>query len=112
MFRWDATTGVTTAVTEGNARSSYPALSEDGGHVTFTSSATNLGPAHSNGQVAVFTTDLASGVTKRVSNLEGFALEPSISGDGRYIAYHGRPEPPGVSGTSNIFVWDRLHSPR
>lgn len=111
VFWWDATTGVTTAVTEGNDRSSYPALSADGTHVTFTSSATNLSPAGSNGQVQVFTADLASGVTERVTNVEGFAQDPSISGDGRYIAYHGRAEPFGTPGTLNVFVWDRLHYP-
>src|SRR5262245_14604998 len=92
------------SVVEGNAASSAPSISADGSSVTFVSQATNLltptGPSVTAGQVYV--RDLNTGVTSVVSRdstgilVVGDAVSsaPSISGNGRYVAF--------VSTSSNL----------
>jgi Tol biopolymer transport system component len=75
-------------------------LSADGRYVTFVSYATNLVPGDTNGQSDVFVRDRQRGVTERVSvssegqQGNGTSSSPSISGDGRYVAFR--------SGSSNL----------
>jgi len=71
-------------------------MSADGRYVVFQSSATNLvdGISDSNGTSDVFVRDLRAGVTELVSvsaaggaTANGDSFRPSISADGRYVAY-------------------------
>jgi Tol biopolymer transport system component len=77
----------------GNSISYQSTLSADGRFVAFTSAATNLVPGDSNGRIDVFVHDLMSGSTLRASTdyvgrePEGGSFDPSISRDGRYVAF-------------------------
>jgi Tol biopolymer transport system component len=70
-----------------------PSLSADGQYVAFESSSTNLVPGDTNGVADVFVRDLQGGTTVRASvsnaGLEGNSgsYAPSLSGDGRYVAF-------------------------
>jgi hypothetical protein len=101
------------------AWSRRPSISADGRYVAFTSNATNLIPGDNNTWRDVFVRDRVAGTTERIN--EGLASlpdprilaptdSPSISGNGRYVAYYsstGRL----VSGDTNskwdVFVTDR-----
>jgi Tol biopolymer transport system component len=101
---------------QGNDASYYPSISADGRYVAFGSYATNLVSADSNGQPDIFVRDRQSGTTERVSVSSGGAQGngasslPSISADGRYVAFasSARNLVPGDSnGQQDIFVRDR-----
>jgi len=78
---------------EGNDYSYKPSISADGHYIAFTSSANNLVSGDNNYRDDVFVHDQISGITERVSvssTGEEFRVdceEPSISGDGRYVAF-------------------------
>ncbi len=82
--------------TEANDDSNYAAISADGRYVAFLSYATNLVPNDTNGVKDVFVHDLQTGQTSRVSvasdgsqaNFRSGDFEaPSLSADGRFIAF-------------------------
>ena len=79
--------------TPGNGESFLPSLSADGNLVAFKSEASNLVPGDNNLFVDVYVHDCASGETQRVSisatggNPNDNSFGPSISGDGRFIAF-------------------------
>jgi Tol biopolymer transport system component len=85
-----------------NAGSSTPAVSGDGRYVVFASDATNLVSGDTNGVKDVFLTDLASDVTTRVSTKPSGAQGshasscPTISSDGRYVAFIGDSDLVGI----------------
>lgn len=99
---------VSSAGIGGNAASMAPAISQDGQFVAFQSRADNLVPDDTNGLWDIFVHDLLTGETERVSvtsageQWEDSSLEPSISGDGQFVAFESWVE------TSSIFVHDRL----
>ncbi|MEN4017821.1 MAG: hypothetical protein PQ975_07680, partial [Methanobacterium sp.] len=78
---------------QGNSDSSQPSISSDGRYVAFTSYATNLVTGDTNGVSDVFVRDLLLNITERVSvssageQGNGDSSSPSISGDGRYVAF-------------------------
>ena len=80
--------------TQGNSVSFSPSISADGRYVAFSSSATNLDPGGTDGGFQdVLVRDRQTGTTARVNiatdgspGNEG-ALRPSISADGRYVAF-------------------------
>ncbi len=78
---------------EADQMSFLPALSADGLIVAFKSNATNLVPFDLNRVPDVFVHDCATGLTERVSvgdrGQEGndAAIPPTISGDGRFVAF-------------------------
>jgi Tol biopolymer transport system component len=96
-----------------------PELSADGQHVAFTSSATNLVAGDTSDQ-DVFVRDLADSRTELVSvstageQTESSASQPSVSADGRHVAFVGSglatgptPEPPAfLDGV--VYVRDRV----
>jgi Tol biopolymer transport system component len=107
VFVWDASTGATTRITDGNGESRAPAISADGRYIAFYSSASNLVPDDTNDAADVFVWDATTGTTTRVSDYG--ASDPAISGDGRYIAYESASstmDPGNTSGAENVFVWD------
>jgi Tol biopolymer transport system component/plastocyanin len=68
-----------------NDYSADAALSRDGRYVAFSSAARNLGGANAGSRVYV--RDLRTRRTRVVSGADGFAIEPSISANGRVVAY-------------------------
>jgi len=76
-----------------NGQSSEPSVSSDGRYVAFSSYATDLVPDDNNGQPDIFVRDLRAGITRRVNvdvaggDADSSSFEPSISADGRYVAF-------------------------
>jgi Tol biopolymer transport system component len=98
-----------------NDFSLYAEITPDGRYVAFQSPATNLVPGDTNGVPDVFVRDTILGTTVRVSvgdlGQEGDSdgLEPSISADGRrvaFFAYATNLVPGDTNGYPDIFVRD------
>lgn len=94
-----------------------PAISADGLVIAFYSLATNLVPRDMNGWTDVFVRDRAVGTTERISvasdgtEANGPSFYPSISADGRFVAFQSTASnlvPGDTNGVSDIFVHDRL----
>jgi Tol biopolymer transport system component len=79
--------------TQGNGYSASAAISADGRFVAFWSFATNLVPGDINESADVFVHDRETGTTERVSvgvagtQGNGDSFDPSISADGRFVAF-------------------------
>jgi Tol biopolymer transport system component len=107
---------VSVSGTVANDGSFYTAISADGRHVAFCSHATNLVAGDTNRSLDVFVRDRRSGRTERASvgargvQANGGSCGPSISADGRYVAFHSVATNI-VTGKTNtnldIFVRDR-----
>jgi archaellum component FlaF (FlaF/FlaG flagellin family) len=119
VFVHDRVTGQTTRVsvasdgTQGNGHSGSPSISADGRYVAFSSSASNLVPGDTNGRGDVFVHDRLTGQTTRVSVASdgtqgnGDSWWPSISADGRYVAFASEASnlvPGDTNGTWDVFV--------
>ena len=96
--------------TQGNARSSQPAISGDGEIVAFESGASNLVPGDTNGVADVFVRDLQVNSLDRVSVsstqkqqnksvIPPFTVVPDVSRDGRYVVFE--------SDATNLVATDR-----
>ena len=122
IFVHDRDTGVTERVSvdsagvEGAGDSGNPRISADGGSVAFTSNASNLVAGDTNGEVDVFVHDRDTNVTTRVSvstagtEADSFSVDPSISADGRYVAFRSFATnlvAGDTNGFNGIFVRDR-----
>ena len=122
VFVHDRTTGQTDRISiassgaQGVSLSWFPSISADGRYVAFISSAANLVSGDTNGVQDVFVHDQQTGQTTRVSvasdGSQGnwSSMNPSISADGRYIAFESQAANL-VSGDTNdksdVFVHDR-----
>lgn len=77
----------------GSGQSYAPAISADGRYVAFDSDADDLTTGKHNGKNNIFVRDLRTGRTTLVSTdssgriADGSSYTPSISGDGRYVAF-------------------------
>jgi Tol biopolymer transport system component len=100
----------------GNGPSSAPSVSADGNFVAFESAATNLVPGDTNGAQDVFVRDIALHTIERVSidtsgvQGNGRSAWPSISGDGRWVAFESDADnlvPGDTNNNTDIFVRDR-----
>jgi len=100
---------------EGDGESSGVSLSADGRYAAFYSNASDLVAGDTNGVRDVFVLDRQSGTVERVSVAtggaqgDGYSAAPSISADGRYVAFVGTD---GLDGGSpftpgHVFVRDR-----
>ncbi len=133
---------VATGGTEAAGISTNPVLSSDGRFVAYQSTAANLVAGDTNGQADIFVHEVATGATSRVSVVTGGAqgctpvgtatacaavgtatgqspqgagpsTDPSISADGRYVAYRstaGYLVPDDTNLQADIFVADRSGS--
>lgn len=101
---------------EASAGSYTPALSADGGYITFASSADNLVPNDTNSQQDIFVYDRETAQISRV-NLSSTEAEsnnysdtPAISANGRYVAFISAADnlvPADTNGQTDVFVHDR-----
>ncbi|HWP31446.1 MAG TPA: hypothetical protein VNK96_06970 [Fimbriimonadales bacterium] len=121
VFVHDRNTGQTTRVSvsssgeQGNGISWLSSISADGRYVAFTSYASNLVSGDTNGFSDVFVHDRQTGQTTRVSvsssgeqGNEGSFL-PSISADGRYVAFSSLASnlvSGDTNGKEDVFIHD------
>jgi len=121
IFVRDLLTNTTTRVSvdsagnPGNDSSVNPSISADGRFVAFHSGATNLVPGDTNNNDDIFLRDLSTNTTTRVSvdsaGNQGneFSGDPSISGDGRFVAFASSASnlvPGDTNKEEDIFVRD------
>lgn len=116
---WSAVERVSegTGGTEGDAASGAPSISWDGRYVAFASASTNLVGGDANGVTDIFLNDRTSGTTSRVSvatgggEANGASTAPSISGDGRYVAFTSDADnlvTDDANAYSDVFIHDTL----
>ncbi|MFN0008730.1 MAG: TolB family protein [Planctomycetota bacterium] len=126
--RWLGTTELASVnsneVQAGSFNCSNPAISADGRYVAFWSAGNNFVPGDTNSTNDVFVRDRQLGTTERVSidsaGVEGTNesggngaathLGPSISADGRYVAFWSRANnlvAGDTNGTEDVFLRDR-----
>ncbi|MCE9592965.1 MAG: hypothetical protein K8S98_02125 [Planctomycetes bacterium] len=113
--------GTTTLISVGlggaqaNGESFSPSINADGSVIAFQSSATNLVPGDANGNADIFVWE--AGAITRVSlgtgglQADGVSDKPSVSGDGRYVAFESLATNLVVgdtNGASDIFHFDRV----
>lgn len=124
IFVRDRATGVTERVSvssagdEANSVSDDVAISADGRYVAFSSNASNLVPADTNGLQDVFVHDRLTGATERVSvdstgaqaTGPNRSFQPAISADGRHVAFTSNAPltPDDGNGDSDVYLHDRL----
>jgi len=121
IFVRDRETGSTSRVNldssgnQADALSYSPFISANGRYVVFSSDASNLVPNDTNARRDIFVRDLGMGVTSRVSlgpagaQANSTSFDPSISGDGRFVAFDSFATNL-VSGSSSgrqVYVHDR-----
>jgi Tol biopolymer transport system component len=127
VFVRDRVTGTTEAVSvssagalpqylSGRPQSQQPSISADGRYVAFSSSARDLVPGDDFDDYDVFIRDRVAGTTRMASvtpsgeqAFGGDSAGPSISADGKFVAFHssaGNLSPGGGFGTSDIIVYD------
>ena len=102
--------------TQGNNSSSSPNISADGRYVAFVSAATNLVTGDTNGYEDIFVYDRNTDTIERV-NLSSGGVQannnsagPSISADGRYVAFDSSASnlvPNDTNNKTDVFVYDR-----
>jgi hypothetical protein len=121
IFVHDRQTAVTSRVSlssageQANRWSVRPSISADGRYVAFDSGATNLVEAPPNGYYDIFVHDRQTGVTVSPTNQQGDydSYWPSISADGRYVAFQSAASnlvEGDTYGGYNIFAYDRVSS--
>ena len=123
VFVRDRVAGTTERVSLGaggvqaGGQSGSPSMSADGRYVAFHSEAPNLVPGDTNSVIDVFVRDRLAGTTERVSvdsagvQGNGYAYFPSISADGRYVAFESVADnlvAGDTNGVPDVFVRDRI----
>jgi Tol biopolymer transport system component len=103
------------AATAGNGKSSAPSISADGRYVAFESFASDLLPGGNAGYGQVYlwdrATDALTLISHRADGTPGASqsLHPTISADGRYVAFQSSAGLAGLppSGSPELWRWDR-----
>jgi len=122
LFVRDLLTNTTTRVSvdsagnQGNSGSGASSISADGRFVAFESNASNLVQGDTNNNNDIFVRDLLTNTTTRVSvsstgnQGNGLSYGPSISADGRFVAFFSQASNlvSGDSSINDIFVRDLL----
>lgn len=102
-----------------HATGGSPGVSADGQVVAFYSDATNLVAGDTNDQPDVFVRLRSDGTTERISvasdgtQANGPSVNPSISADGRFVAFQSRASnlvPNDTNNAADIFVRDRSNN--
>ena len=121
VFVADVASGAVELISRGtdgpaNGVSSFARLSGDGRYVVFQSNASNLVADDTNGVTDVFVYDRVDGIMRRVSigsdgaETDGQSITPTISDDGRYVAFASRATnlvaPPTSRAFEQIYVAD------
>jgi Tol biopolymer transport system component len=120
IFRHDRSTGQTIRASvssngdQANGESDFAVVSGDGNLVAFHSIATNLVPGDTNRDIDVFVRDVSAGVTTRISvtssgkHVPGGSFVPSISDDGRFVAFESdaRLVPEDTNRSRDAYVHD------
>jgi Tol biopolymer transport system component len=110
------TTLVSQARTGGvpNNRSSQPSMSADARFIAYTSTATNIVNGKPSGATSLYVLDRRTGRTDMAPVIPdeqqgaGFYTQPSISDDGRWVAFmYQEPSFAGAQSSPNIALWDR-----
>jgi Tol biopolymer transport system component len=106
VYIWNRLTGRSRRVTAvaGNTRS--PQISDDGGHVAYTSHASGLVPGderHDGKQIFVW--DRVTGTTTRIVR-DLNSLSPRVSSDGSHVAYDSG-DLDMINGPPDVYLWDR-----
>lgn len=122
IFVHDLQTGTTERISlnsneeQADGGSDYPELSHDGRYVAFQSYAGNLDPADGDSTSDIFVRDRTGGTTELVSvdsnesKGNGYSSTPSLSADGRYVAFASQATnlaPADTDTINDIFVRDR-----
>ncbi|WP_374031168.1 hypothetical protein [Bdellovibrio bacteriovorus] len=107
---------VSSAGVQANGQSLTPKISLDGRYVVFSSDASNLVAGDVNAAGDIFVHDMQTAQTSRVSissaavEADGPSYTPSVSGDGRYVAFQswaGNLVAGDTNSNADIFVHDR-----
>ncbi|MBD3558879.1 PD40 domain-containing protein, partial [Planktothrix sp. FACHB-1355] len=115
LFVYDRQTGQTKQLStiDGSLNNSSSSMSADGRYIAFTSSADNLVPGDTNGYSDVFVYDQETQKTTRVSvasssgaQSNSNSAQPSISADGRYVAFTSSATNLVSGGDTNLFKND------
>jgi Ca2+-binding RTX toxin-like protein len=119
----DTLTNTTTLVSvdsagnQGDRNTEYPSISADGRFVAFSSNSSNLVPGDTNSRYDIFVRDTLTNTTTRVSvdsagNQANYDTTfPSISADGRFVAFASNSSnlvPGDTNNTYDMFVRDTL----
>ena len=122
IFVHDRATGQTSLVsvasdgTQGNGAAQHAMISANGRYVAFQSDASTLVSGDTNNTHDVFVHDRNTGQTTRVSVASdgtqgnGLSVHPSLSGNGRYVAFDSVASnlvSDDTNNTSDVFVHDR-----
>ena len=108
---------VDSAGNQANDWSVDPSISADGRFVAFESYSSNLVPGETNNLADIFVRDLSTNTTTRVSvdsagnQANGLSSQPSISADGRFVAFYSDASnlvPGDTNNLGDIFVRDLL----
>jgi Bacterial Ig domain/Cadherin-like domain/WD40-like Beta Propeller Repeat len=123
VFRHDRQTGETVRVSlasdgsQANGPSTSPRISDDGNVIAFSSNAFNLATNDANGVADIFVRDMSTGITTRISvstsggECDLPSTQPSLSGDGRFVAFASAGTnliPVDTNNASDVFVRDRV----
>jgi Tol biopolymer transport system component len=123
VFVRDMQTGVTRLVSgtpsgaTGNAKSHEPSISADGRYIAFTSGASDLVPSDASKLSDVFVRDMVVGSTTLISATpagpagNGQSIGPSISADGRVVAFTSTAQnlvAGDTNAASDVFVRDMV----
>ena len=107
---------IATDGTQGDGDSANPSISANGRYVAFQSTATNLVSGDANGRSDIFVRDTTTGITVLVSKndadtiADGNSTLPSISADGRFVAYVSRATnlvSDDANSSADVFLHDR-----
>jgi Tol biopolymer transport system component len=125
QLRQTTRVSVASGGTEANGESNFPCISAEGQFIAFQSRATNLVPGDTNLCSDIFVCERQTGAITRVSvagdgtQASGSSWFPSISADGRYVAFVSEASNlvPGIypsaimpnGDESDIYVHDRLN---
>lgn len=116
VFVRDRSSGVTERVSVAhngmapNGWSGSVDISADGRYLAFASQASNLIPSDTNEKRDLFVYDRVARVTERIATLGDIYTPPSISSDGRYVAFESGQAnlvPGDTNGFLDVFVHDR-----